>query len=288
MTTELLLSLIEKAKKGIGIEGSNLDLKWKWWDMRSELDEFLKDVCSMANTPSGDSYIIVGLKENGATQDAPLPDNEAHIQSKHKDKIEPRIPIKLAEFDVGGKTLSVVTIPHSLNRPHVIKKWRGRDNYIPIRVGSSTLAASRSDLDEMYQERYQSKSPSLSLELVEEEVRWDNYAEYGGPSFFACLKVDNYDGQASDYITNVTLAETGGNHWHSKHFKFEGLGLDQPLEVAAREIKPHVLVYISDTPPEGLRNPRGRPSVGRSRFVLRVSTRSGSQVDIKIKAGGVQ
>jgi len=288
-TKSLLLSVIERARKGIQVEESNLELKSQWWNWRSELNEFLKDICSMANTHTGDSYIIIGLRENGALQDAPLPFDESKIQAKHKDKIEPKVTVKFEEFLVQDKKISVATIPHSSNRPHVIKKWRDRENWIPIRVGTSTLTASRTDLDEMYDEKDKRKVSKLLVTLFEEKIRWDNYAEYEGPSFLVRLKVDNYEGKAPDYITKVMLVEESGDHWQSKYFRFGGLSPNQEIKIEAEDIVHNLPVYLSDQPPSRPGRPRPRPDVDKDRLVLYIFRRSDKQpLTIPLKAGWIE
>lgn len=290
MTDKLLLSILEKVKNGIKVEGTNLELKRQWWDLKSDHDEFLKDICSMANTHTGDPSIIIGLDENGDLHDASLPNDEAKIQSKHKDKIEPKLQVRFNEVEVKGKTLSIITIPHSANRPHVIKKYKNRENWIPVRVGTSTLSASRSDLDEMYKERDRSNLSDLSVRLFDEKITWDNFAGYGkgGSCFAVRLTLDNYKGQAPDYITNVVLREHSGDHWESKHFLFESLRVvDGPLKVEAQDLKENVMVYISDQEPTGLRERRPMPDIDRDTLKLIIHTKSGRQIYIKIKPGWI-
>lgn len=289
MEEALLKSLIEKAESGIQIEETNLDLKTKWWDFNSELNEFLKDICSMANTHTGDSHIVVGLSENGELHNAPLPEDEANIQTKHKDRIEPRLVIKLKEIQIQDKTLSIISIPHSQNRPYIIKKYKNQDNFIPIRVGTSTQTASRLDLDAMYQEREPKTSSNLSVSLYEDRITWDNYAEYHGYCFAVRLNIDNYDGELPDYITKVTLTESTGDKWKSNNFLFQNLKtVDKELKVEAHEVITNKLVYISDQMPTGLRDRRPLPDIDRNSLTLSILTRSNKKIDIKIKPAWIQ
>ena len=285
MTDKLLLSIIEKVKKGISIERSGLDLKRKWWNLETYqgLEEFLKDVCSMANAQTGDSYIVVGIDEaTGKIYDAPLPDDEANIQSKHKDEIEPRVKLLINEYKIEGKTLSVLTIPHSLQRPHVIKKYSNWRNWIPVRFGTSTLTASRSDLDEMYQERYKSHTSDIHIRLFEEKLRWGKYSQFGGYCFMVRLSVDNYGGGAPDYIVKVALHGSNGG-WKSRYFMFEGMMLDQELRVGAHERKLGTQLYLSDLSPDESVKKRAIPEISSEPLHLSVYCRSGKSVDILIK-----
>lgn len=290
MNIERLLSIIERKRQGLSVESSNLDLKRKWWNLSSSEGkwEFIKDICSMANTPTGDSSIIIGVKSNGSLVDSPLPMDEANIQSIYKDKVNPKPLLEIREFDMEGKKISVVNIPHSKNRPHVISKYKGKDRaWIPIRVGTSTQSALKADLDEMSREQYSSNA-KLIVSFAEKKVRWDNYAEYGDSSFLVRLRIDNYEGTAPDYITNVSLIETTGDKWESKFFRFGGLNTGQALLIEAKELKEVVPVYLSDQPPVNLRNHRKRPNIDIDSLILQVFTRSGQTVRLEIKPGWIE
>lgn len=286
MTDKYILSIIEKAKSGINVEGTNLDLKQKWWDLQNNLDEFIKDICSMSNTATGESCIIIGVDKYGGIYNAPLPMDEASIQEKHKEKIDPVLTIEFKEILIGTDTISVVYIPYSKNRPHVIKKYKNSINWIPVRFGSSTQSASRLDLDQMYEERNTKTEPNITVEIFEESLKWGNFAGYGqagGPCFAVKLLIDNL-GDSSDYITNVALIETTGNLWKSTHFFFEGLNrLDKELAVGAHERKSDVNVYISDQMPSGLRNQRRIPDLDKDSMILKIFTRNGKEIKIPIK-----
>ena len=290
-TNKYFLSVLEKSRSRIKVEETNLELKRQWWNLKTSLDEFLKDTCSMANTHSGDSYIIIGLEEDGTLCNAPLPEDEASLQAKHKDKIEPKIQVEFSESNIDGKTISIIKIPHSGNRPHIIKKYKAQENWIPVRFGTATLTASRADLDEMYHERDKGFTPNVSAELSQgkEELVWDNFAGYRGCCFATILTIDNYRGLASDYITNVTLKENSGDYWESKHFLFEDTHqLDGILEIKAREVKEDVRVYISDQEPSGLGDRRKMPNIDRDTITLNLATRSGNIIIIPVKPAWIR
>jgi len=284
-----LLSIIENVRKGINVEGTNVDIKRQWWDLTQSSDEFLKDIASMANTHTGDSIIIIGIDGNGILYDAPLPFDEASLQSKHKDKIDPKITIKISEEIIEGKTISIIEVPHSPNRPHVIKKYKNQDNWIPIRFGSSTTTASRADLDIMLTERTKSSAPNLKVSFHEDAIRWDNFAGYKGMSFAVRLDLDNFEGQSSEFITKVTIVENSGDHWTSNHFLFElgRMNIDEGLEVPANKILPNVLLYLSDQMPEGLRNRRSMPDFDHDTLSIIFECRSGKLIKLPIKAGWI-
>lgn len=288
MTDSYLTSIWEKAKSGVQVEGTNLDLKREWWNFNTQLEEFLKDTCLMANNHSGESYIIIGMDEDGILHNAPVPEDEANIQSRHKSRIEPIIALRIEEFTLNGSIISVLTIPHSTNRPHVVKRFGNRDNWIPIKVGSSTLTASRADLDEMYKERSASNSPSLRVEWTENKVRWANFAGYGDNSFGVKLTLDNSKGSAPGYITKVTIKELSGEHWESQFFKFDGSKkLNDEYKIEAFDRKTGVNFYVSDLPPRSLRENRSMPDVDRDQLKLILQTLN-DEIVLDIKPGWLE
>lgn len=288
MDIDLLKSIIDKVRKGILSEETHLELKRQWWNLQTNLDEFIKDICSMANTCSGDNYIILGLGEDGKLQDASLPYDEATLQQKHKDKVEPILEIQFLEYVIEGKKISIIKIPHSNNRPHVIKKHKNQDNYIPIRFGTSTLSASKIDLDEMYRERNEFDSSSLKIELKEENIRWDNFAGYSGPSFLIRLVIDNLKSQVPDHINQVFLYEKSGENWKGSNFKFEGKAFNEEFVIEKNKRNPHVIVYVSDQPPGSIRNPRGIPDFDRDSLNLNITTVNGKTFEIPLKSGWIR
>lgn len=289
MTDKMLLSIISRVREGISVETSGLDIKREWWklDKPSGEEEFVKDLTAMANAQTGDSYIVVGLGENGDLVNSPIPGDEADVQSKHKDKIEPRVRLMIDEFKVEGKTISVITIPHSKERPHVIKQYKDWHNWIPIRFGSSTLTASRSDLDEMYQERYREHESDMNVRLYEQKLRWGQYPVYGGYCFMVRLMIDNYNGGAPDYIVNAVLHSRKGK-WKSKHFMFEGLALDQEMRVGPHERKQAVQLYLGEYAPNETKNNDVAPDLSKGKVLLSLYARSGKRSDLEIESGWVE
>jgi len=282
---DYLLSIIEKVRNGINVEGTNIDIKRQWWNLKQDLDEFLKDITSMANTHTGDSIIIIGVDKKGVLYDASLPFDEASLQAKHKDKIDPKITIKISEGIIEKKTISIIKIPHSSNRPHIIKKYKSQDNWIPIRFGSSTVTASRADIDIMYAERTKNAEPNLKIRLREKKVIWDNYAGYGRTCFAIRIDLDNFDGQKPEFITNASIVENSGDHWTSKYFLFElgKMKVNEGLEVPANKILQNVLLYVSDEIPTGLLYPRPRPDIDEDSLSINIECRSGRIIKIPIE-----
>ena len=135
---------------------------------KPEKAEFAKDVMAIANTPGGDGYLILGIQDSkiAATGDwaesvigfrAPLGADEFHRQMVDAlNDFCSRIPqvdydeVTVPDLD---RVIGVVTIKHSLKRPHSFSKdGEGiRQNHIPIRRGTKTMPmAAPDELDEMY------------------------------------------------------------------------------------------------------------------------------------------
>ncbi|HMN29138.1 MAG TPA: CRISPR-associated protein Csx15, partial [Caldilineaceae bacterium] len=135
---------------------------------KPEKAEFAKDVMAIANTPGGDGYLILGIQDSkiAATGDwaesvigfrAPLGADEFHRQMVDAlNDFCSRIPqvdydeVTVPDLDC---VIGVVTIKHSLKRPHSFSKdGEGiRQNHIPIRRGTKTMPMVAPDeLDEMY------------------------------------------------------------------------------------------------------------------------------------------
>jgi hypothetical protein len=284
MNEKSLVSIIEKVRNGFGVERTNIDLKRRWWrfDKPSDYNEFLKDICAMANTQNGDSHIILGVDEKGKVFNAPLPEDEGTIQSRHKDAIEPRIKMVINEYDIEDKTVSVITIPHSKNRPHMIKKYKDNRFWIPVRFGSSTLTATRSDLDEMYNERDRSTESALHVRLYEDDVYWGFHGHYGGCSFLVRLTIDNYSGGAPDYLVNARLRPERDQSWRTEHFLFEGYKPNEELKIGSHERQHNVHLYVGlDAPFEDKNCPM--PEMIDNQLKLKLYARSGKEFEMPIK-----
>jgi len=140
--------------------------------------------------------------------------------------------------------------------------------------------------DDVQLPKVKSKRPTrskLSISLKKNEISWDNYAEYNGPSFIVNLHIDNYESEIPDFITKVLIeANSNDGLWQTQHFKFAGNKTDEEFKIDARDIK-DMQVYLSDGIEEGLRNPRKMPNLDRDTFKLIVITRSKKQISIPIK-----
>jgi hypothetical protein len=151
---------------GIDLETNKLDFKSEWYNLKDEKgkNEFLKDATGIVNSYGGaDGFIVIGFncKDNSFV-------NSPFTQSGLKDKTEligiiaSKVdrPFNLDEIPIqyNGKILSVVHIPPSLDKPHVIRRYvsdKGAEyeNEVFVRHGSGAKRATKHDLDLMYAEK---------------------------------------------------------------------------------------------------------------------------------------
>lgn len=143
-------------------EKRKLEFKRQWYNLtdRIGIEEFCKDVAAMANTPGPDGFIVIGLAEDGTLTNSPISNcglaDVSLITNLVIKKVRPSIQfeidtVTLEEED--NKVISVIKIPPSLDKPHVLGEYRGRQNYIPIRNGTQIFPANHTDLEYMFYDR---------------------------------------------------------------------------------------------------------------------------------------
>lgn len=159
ITSEDILIFSELLKNDTEIENPKIEIKEKWWDLSDDFgkNEFLKDVTAMANTPGETGYIIVGISKNGELQDTSIPIDPSKIRGVICKSVQDPMNVEVYLIPVNGKEISIIEVPASPSKPHIIKQYRSKNQvismFIPIRKGTSVNAASRYDLDLMYLER---------------------------------------------------------------------------------------------------------------------------------------
>jgi hypothetical protein len=162
--------IIAKVKNGIPVESNKEDIKRIWYDLSSEkgATEFCKDLSAIANTVGPEGLLIIGIDEKtGEIFDSPLRESgildEAKLFNLVIKKIDPPVDFQLHTISVEGKSISVLTIPPSSRKPHLIREFgffnkegvqvRKEDNKIFVKKGTSTYPATKYDLDLMYYDR---------------------------------------------------------------------------------------------------------------------------------------
>lgn len=171
-------NLAAQLRAGVRPEEPKLEYKGQWPNLREKNGqmEFLKDLVAMANTPGPTGYIIYGLDESGLVTDGSLQQSglkdwvEVHqMVVKHVDHPVTFEPTTV--FPDGSSTpVSVLVVPPSLEKPHVIRLWvapkgEERQNYIPIRKASGIFPASKSDIEFMLYDR-KNVEPDYALDIL--------------------------------------------------------------------------------------------------------------------------
>lgn len=164
-------SYISQSIGGLEVENSKIDFKAIWYDLTEPkgINEFVKDTSAIANSFGPDGMLIFGyddkkrqlynctFKESGLKDSSQLPD----LINKRVDRL---FHFNLIEGEVLGYNISIIHIPPSMDKPHVIRNYKtfdkttleiksNEDHKIFIRRGSSTYPASKSDLELMYYDR---------------------------------------------------------------------------------------------------------------------------------------
>jgi hypothetical protein len=164
--------------RGQTLERNKLEFKSKWYDLswikrsgengreirNGNYFEFLKDCVAIINSYGRDEgYIIIGVNESTKECiDTNLTDSGLDDSSKIKDivigNIDKAFLIDIDYINVDGKQLSVIHIPPSIDKPHLIAEYWSQNNHfsrnvIWIKNGSGSEIATRGDIDRMYWER---------------------------------------------------------------------------------------------------------------------------------------
>lgn len=190
-TEEQLKQFVEdlhlKAKAGLKPEGVKTELKGSWYNLdksqtgneyKINVSKFLKAITALANTYGLTGYLVIGIDEtNGVITDSPFVKSGLKDKSdlyglivKNVDK-----PIRyenheiVTSIDGTEKIITVITVPPSLDKPHVIavhtaKSGQEVTNFIPVKKDTGTFAASRTDIDLMYYDN-QNIVPEYAINL---------------------------------------------------------------------------------------------------------------------------
>ncbi len=156
-------------KGGLDKEHPKLDFKRIWYDLsvNSEINEFLKDTTSIVNTVGLDGFIVIGFDDKtkefveATFKNSRLRDSSNIIDLINK-KVDQLFDLNTFDIVVLGHKLSVIHIPPSINKPHVIRLYqsydkegniRNEENKVFVRKNSRTFPASKYDFELMYYDR---------------------------------------------------------------------------------------------------------------------------------------
>ena len=165
----LVEDLYSRIKDGLHDELTKIELKIEWFDLRKsqpeykfQLSKFLKELTGIANTFGLNGYLIIGLGKEGNIVDAPFKNSGLKDYTQLYDIVVRGVdrPINFeiieiqTEIDGKNKTVTIIDIPPSIDKPHVMREYltasQTFQNYIPVRKNTGVFPANRSDLDLMY------------------------------------------------------------------------------------------------------------------------------------------
>ena len=168
--TQIVKSYIKQSAEGLEIENPKCDFKAQWYDLSNKkgINEFLKDTSAIANTFGLDGLVIIGYdNKTNKYHDTTFRDSKLSDTSKITDLINKKIDrlfdINIYDIQIDNHNLSILHIPPSLDKPHVIISYQTFDKEgdlkkeeqqrIFVRKGTSTYPASKNDLELMFYDR---------------------------------------------------------------------------------------------------------------------------------------
>ena len=166
---EIVTRYVNQAVNGQQVENAKVDLKRDWYDLSdlNGLNEFIKDSCSIANTPGPDGFIIIGLDEKNNKQkgvsfaDSGLKDSNELVGLINK-KVDRAYDIQYLEAEINNISIGIIHIPPSFDKPHVIRNYQKRDkkervvdnpHRLFIRSDTTTREATKADIERMIFDR---------------------------------------------------------------------------------------------------------------------------------------
>ncbi len=150
------------------IETDKIDFKRSWYNLtdKKEINEFIKDTSSIANTVGLDGFLIIGFDpKNKEFYDSKFTNSGlrdvteiAGLIVKH---VEYAFDVNIFDVNIDDHFISVLHIPPSLDKPHVIKNHFTYNKDVPqqnphrifVRKNTRTREASKSDIELMIYDR---------------------------------------------------------------------------------------------------------------------------------------
>lgn len=165
MTEEQLIPIIEsyinQSIQGLDKEDPKFDFKRKWYDLtkKNEINEFLKDTTSIANTVGLDGFIIIGFDEK-TSKYYPAKFSDCNLRDSNElngliiKRVDRLFQISNYDIEIDNNQLSILHIPPSFDKPHVIRNYiykNGKEEVhrIWVRHGTTTRIATKYDIDFM-------------------------------------------------------------------------------------------------------------------------------------------
>lgn len=236
MNTEhlnIIKSYIEQALSGFSKENPKFDFKRDWYNLNSKkgINEFLKDTTAIANTFGPEGFLVIGFDDktkkfhDTTFSKSGLKDpNELNgLINKRVDRL---FDINVEDFEFEGHSLSVINIPPSIDKPHVIKNYQtfkkddsiktNEEHVIFVRKNTSSSRATKYDLELMYYDR----------KNIIPEYRINLYCYETDSSFINDSSSFRFEGL-------ITLENTGSRTISIVEFKFQyplSTGMIPPYE----------------------------------------------------------
>lgn len=170
-------AFISQAQAGASIENPKFDFKRKWPDLQDSqgISTFLRLVTSLANSVGPEGIVVYGFDEkSNEFHDAKFTDcglkDTSQLNGLIVKRVDKAFILNCVDIDIEGHSLSVIQIPVSFDKPHVIKSYEKKSNSGPVkedhrifvRKGSASELATKYDLDLMY---YDQKNFILDYDL---------------------------------------------------------------------------------------------------------------------------
>ena len=233
----IVTSYIEQHISGLEVENSKVDFKSRWYVLTDEkgINEFLKDTTAIVNTFGPDGFIVIGYDESdkklfdSSFSDSGLSDTSKLIDLINK-KVDRLFNVDILEQEILGNKISIIHLPPSFDKPHVIRNYRYTDkngnskeepNKVFVRKGSTTRVAGKTDFELMYWDR-KNITPEYQLHSAISDLRINAKPMHSGSdrlidgfrvNFY--LTIENYGSRPTGLKTaelNLTYFENPAPH----------------------------------------------------------------------------
>jgi hypothetical protein len=158
---KMVSSYIEQSIGGLSLENSKFDFKREWYNLKVEegIQEFIKDTTSMVNTFGPDGIILIGFDDKTKEfKESILPKDPSDIINLINKRVDRLFDINTYDITYKNHSLSVIHIPPSMDKPHIIRNYKtfqngeirnSYENVSLIRKNTSKGFSTRYDLDLM-------------------------------------------------------------------------------------------------------------------------------------------
>jgi len=162
LTPEEIRTLISQG------EGQRLELKRSL----AELETGVRAAAAMANTDGG--HVLFGVRDDGAILGVQIgAQTRERVVQAITDNTDPTLYPSVEYVDLNGKTVIVVTVSRSEDRPHLV---RGRAYK---RVGAADVQMSRSEYERLLRDRPGAEyDGQVIAQATEDDIAWDKVERY--------------------------------------------------------------------------------------------------------------